>query len=65
MYELLDVHKVMKPGILDNYPKLSAFVLRFESLPSVKEYMSSEKILSRPINNKWAGFIGDEQIACT
>ncbi|XP_071181481.1 glutathione S-transferase Mu 4-like [Mytilus edulis] len=56
MYELLDQHKIMKPGILDSYPKLSAFVARFEELPAIKKYMSSDKFMKRPINNKSAAF---------
>lgn len=56
MYELLDQHKIMKPGFLDNYPKLSAFCGRFEALPAIKKYMSSNKFMKRPINNKVAAF---------
>lgn len=56
MYELLDQHKIMKPGILDAYPKLSEFVARFEALPAIKKYMSSDKFMKRPLNNKSAAF---------
>ncbi|XP_063423322.1 glutathione S-transferase Mu 1-like isoform X1 [Mytilus trossulus] len=59
IYELLDVHKVMFPGILDKFPNLTAFTVRFEALPTIKQYLSSDKFLARPINNKWAGFIGN------
>nr|XP_022302683.1 glutathione S-transferase Mu 3-like [Crassostrea virginica] len=56
MYELLDQHKLMKPGILDGFPNLVKFVERFESLPKIKAYMASDKFMSRPVNNKVAGF---------
>lgn len=58
MYELLDQHRIMKPGILQPYEKLSKFLDRFEALPAIKKYMSSDKFLRRPINNKSAGFTG-------
>lgn len=56
MYELLDQHKLMKPGILDDYPHLAKFVERFENLPKIKAYMASNKFMAGPINNKVAGF---------
>lgn len=56
MYELLDQHKLMIPGCLDKYAKLSAFMAAFEALPKIKEYMASPKFMARPINNKVAKF---------
>lgn len=56
MYELLDQHRLMIPGVLDAYPKLTAFMNAFESLPKIKEYMASDKFMKRPINNKVAAF---------
>ena len=56
MYELLDQHRLMIPGVLDAYPKLTAFMNAFEALPKIKEYMASDKFMKRPVNNKIAKF---------
>lgn len=56
MYELLDQHRLMKPGILNDYPNLTKFVERFENLPQIKAYMASDKFMARPVNNKFALF---------
>ncbi|XP_046575277.1 glutathione S-transferase Mu 3-like [Haliotis rubra] len=56
MYELLDQTRIMKPGSLDKFPKLLAFLTRFEALPKIKAYLSSDKCIKRPINNKSASF---------
>nr|KAG5711305.1 hypothetical protein BaRGS_006002 [Batillaria attramentaria] len=56
MYELLDQHRLMIPGVLDNYPKLTAFMDAFEALPNIKKYMASDKFMARPVNNKVAKF---------
>ena len=56
MYELLDQHRLMIPGVLGAYPKLTAFMGAFEALPKIKEYMASDKFMKRPINNKVAVF---------
>ena len=56
MYELLDQLRLMKEDVLKDYPKLVAFLDRFEALPSIKKYMSSDKFLRRPVNNKIAAF---------
>lgn len=58
MYETLDQNLVMDAGCLDDYPKLKAFHKRFEELPKIKEYMQSDRFMARPVNNKWAGFVG-------
>ena len=56
MYELLDQHRLMKEDSLKEFPKLLAFLDRFEALPSIKKYMSSDKFMRRPVNNKVAAF---------
>lgn len=57
MYELLDQHRLMKPGILDDYPNLAKFVERFENLPKIKAYMASDKFMARPVNSNLAMFM--------
>lgn len=56
MYELFDQHKLMESTSLDKFPKLCAFMKRFEELPNIKKYMNSDKFMSRPVNNKVAQF---------
>lgn len=56
LYELLEQHTRMKPGSLDSYPNLKAFLNRFEQLPKVKEYLAKESVKNLPINNKVASF---------
>ncbi|XP_052679113.1 glutathione S-transferase Y1-like [Crassostrea angulata] len=57
IYELLDQHRLMKPGILDDYPNLTKFVERFENLPKIKAYMASDKFMARPVNSNLAMFM--------
>lgn len=56
LYELLDQLRLMKKDILDDHPKLVAFLDRFEALPTIKKYMSSDKFLKGPVNNTQAGW---------
>jgi len=56
MYELLDQHRLMRPESVEKYPKLVAFLNRFEALPAIKAYMASDKFLKRPCNNKSGGW---------
>lgn len=58
IYEMLDQHRIMQEDILKSFPKLEAFINRFEALPPIKTYMESDKFMRRPVNNKMAGFIG-------
>merc|ERR1719180_620902 len=60
MYELLDQHKMMAPNCLADYPNLTAFMGRFESLPQIAKYKKSPKFMSSPINNKMASFGGEK-----
>ncbi|KAJ8301663.1 hypothetical protein KUTeg_020650 [Tegillarca granosa] len=56
IYELLDQHRIMEPGCLDKYQKLTEFMDRFEALPNIKAYLASDECIKRPINNKFAPF---------
>ncbi|PVD24750.1 hypothetical protein C0Q70_15235 [Pomacea canaliculata] len=56
IYEQFDQARIMVPGILDEFPKITAFMKAFEELPGIKKYMSSPKFMVRPINNKSATF---------
>ena len=48
----------MQEDILKSFPKLEAFIDRFEALPPIKTYMESDKFMRRPVNLLMAGFIG-------
>lgn len=57
IYEMLDQHRLFEPKLLEDRPKLSAYLERFRELPDIKKYLESEKCLVRPINNKTAKFL--------
>ncbi|ELU05378.1 hypothetical protein CAPTEDRAFT_150487 [Capitella teleta] len=57
-YEMLDVHKTFSSDCLNNFPRLEAYTKRFEALPKIKAYMSSNRFMKSPINNKMAKWIG-------
>ena len=44
LYETLDIHKVLEPSCLDNFPKLQGFIERFE----VKGYISILTMMPPP-----------------
>jgi hypothetical protein len=48
----------MDPTSLAAFPKLTAFLVRFEGLPKLTEYMKSPSFIYWPINNKVAKFGG-------
>lgn len=55
MYELLDQHAQLT-SVTDNWPKLAAFLKRFEEVPEIKKYMESPKFMKSPMNNRIAKF---------
>ena len=56
LYEMLDQHKLLEASLFDGLDNLKAYMQRFESLPAIKEYMSSAEFLSWPLNNKVAAW---------
>ena len=44
--------------LMFRFPKLIAYMDRFEKLPAIESYMKSDRFLKRPINNKTAKFGG-------
>eukprot|EP00794_Sanderia_malayensis_P006245 gene6245-6964_t len=56
MYEMLDQHRVLDASILEPFPKLLAFMKRFEEIPEIAEFMKSEKFFKGDLNNKQAKF---------
>ncbi|KAH9498436.1 Glutathione S-transferase Mu 5 [Bulinus truncatus] len=57
IYEMLDVHRIFEPSLLEERPKLKAYLNRFAALPKIAEYLASDKNIVRPINNKSAKFL--------
>ncbi|KAM7539417.1 hypothetical protein Aperf_G00000053092 [Anoplocephala perfoliata] len=54
--ELLNQLVKFKPSCLSKFPKLKAYLSRFENLPALKDYMASNEFKTRPCNNtaaKW------------
>jgi len=56
MYELLVQHAMLAPEQIKARQNLSAFIERFEALPKIKAYMTSDRYRKAPINNKMAAF---------
>ncbi|VDO01327.1 unnamed protein product [Rodentolepis nana] len=54
--EILNQLEKFEPSCLSKFPKLKAYLTRFENLPELKEYMSSEEFKKRDCNGiiaKW------------
>ena len=49
LYELLDVHCQMEPGVLDSFANLKSFLVRIESFPNISAYMKSDQFIAKPI----------------
>ncbi|VDL64721.1 unnamed protein product [Hymenolepis diminuta] len=52
--ELLNQLEKFEPSCLTGFPKLKAYLTRFENLPKLKEYMSSEEFKKRDCMGKLA-----------
>ncbi|VDL58952.1 unnamed protein product [Hymenolepis diminuta] len=52
--ELLNQLEKFEPSCLAGFPKLKAYLTRFENLPKLKEYISSEEFKRRDCNGKMA-----------
>jgi len=55
-YELVDQLNTLDPATLSGCDRLLQFHRRFQALPAIKQYMESDRFLSRPFNNKMASF---------
>ncbi|KAM7539217.1 hypothetical protein Aperf_G00000052893 [Anoplocephala perfoliata] len=56
--EVLSQFKKFEPSCLNEFPKLKAYLTRFENLPGLKDYMASKEFRTRPCNfitAKWRG----------
>lgn len=58
MYELLDIHCLMAPNLLDEVPNLKAFHARVQGLDKVAAYIKSDKFIPYPLNGPMAAYGG-------
>lgn len=56
LYEMLFAHRELKSDCLNNFPKLTSYMTRFENVPAIKAYMESPEYMTAPLNNKMAKF---------
>ncbi|XP_028613090.1 glutathione S-transferase Mu 2 isoform X2 [Grammomys surdaster] len=54
VYDILDQHRIFEPKCLDAFPNLKDFIVRFEGLKKISDYMKSSRFLSKPIFAKMA-----------
>lgn len=56
LYEILSIHMLLFPEFKSKFPKIVAYLQRFEELPKIKAHMESDKFIKAPINGpsaKW------------
>ena len=59
MWHQIEQITLLEPGCLNAYPRLKAFIERFENLPKIKTYMASDtNWIHWPVNNKSSTFGG-------
>jgi len=57
-YEILDVNRLLDAESFTGFPKVTAFLKRFEDLPQIKKYMESENFIKWPVYSplaQWGG----------
>ena len=58
MYELFDIHSLLIPNLLDEFPNLKAYHARIQGLEKVAAYMKSDKFIAYPLNGSMAAWGG-------
>jgi len=56
LYEIITIHTVLFPDYKEKFPKLMAYLQRFEELPKIKAHLASDKFIAKPFNGpsaKW------------
>ncbi|XP_007427588.1 glutathione S-transferase Mu 1-like [Python bivittatus] len=48
-YDTLDIHQMLEPKCLDQFPNLKEFLRRFEALEKIAAYMKSSRCIKTPI----------------
>jgi len=59
MYELLDVHSILTPGVIDDFENLKSYHDSIRSLDKVATYLKSKKFRVLTLNAFSASFGGD------
>lgn len=54
--EYLLQHTIFEPSILDNYPNLSSFLIKFLKIPKVQVYLESSEYKAEPLHNRYSHF---------
>ena len=54
MYEVFLTYKLFAPEVVAKFPKILAYIDRFEKLPQIAAYMKSDRYLATPFFNKMA-----------
>ena len=58
-YELFDQIKTLEPNAFTSFPNITTFIQKIRNLEQIDRYMSSERCITWPINNKMATWGGD------
>jgi len=58
LFDILDQVMFLEPKLLDSFPILQEYQKRFASLERIKAYMSSDRYVKYPLNNRMAIFGG-------
>ncbi|XP_028735242.1 glutathione S-transferase Mu 1-like [Peromyscus leucopus] len=54
VYDILDQHRIFQPHCLDAFPNLNDFMVRFEGLKKISDYMKSSRFIYKPFYVKLA-----------
>ena len=63
-WEWLDHLELFDETLFEDLKNLKSFKSRVASLPKVKEYLSSDRFMSSPLNGKMALWGGDKELKC-
>ena len=55
MYELFDIHSILVPGLLDDFPNLKAYHARIQENDKISAYIKSDKFVHQ-LNGSMASF---------
>ena len=56
LYEILYQLSVLFTDLFEEFPKLKAYLERFEALPAIQAYMRTDKYVAKPFNGPSAKF---------
>jgi len=47
---MLDIHEILSPGFVAQFPTLKEYYDRFAARPAIKKYRESEEVKKMPVN---------------